>query len=83
MNSVTGDRLTTGHVTDAFRDNYDAIFKKRTIYYWPNYVWCDREDLEDTMRCMSDDFGKLEVSWDADDESIDRMVKGAADGHDL
>lgn len=51
----------------------------RTIYYWPDGTWCDKCDLP-YMNHLSDDFGMVEVSWDADENEIDRIVKAAADG---
>lgn len=51
----------------------------RTIIFWPNYVWCDSDELQ-FMSHMSDDFGCFEVPWDVSDEDIERIVKDAADG---
>ena len=36
-NDITGDALRTRPATDAYRDNYDAIFRKPELTYadWP------------------------------------------------
>jgi hypothetical protein len=45
----------------------------RVICVWPDGSWCDLEDLDD-YRWMSDDFQRIEVSWDIDDEQVDSIA---------
>lgn len=48
----------------------------RTIVYWADGTWCDKgEEYEYTDR--SDDYSLLQISWDAEDDDVERAVTAA------
>lgn len=45
-NPITGDEIKTGAASNAYRDNYDAIFRKpREPYTWENTEEVVRGDI--------------------------------------
>ena len=50
-NPITGDKIQTKNVSDAYRDNYDLIFKKPTE---------EQETALDELAKLSEDLGLYE-----------------------
>ena len=46
---------------------------KRRIAIWPDYTWCDMEEIED-FSWKSDDYSVVSVPWDLSDEEIEMRV---------
>lgn len=54
----------------------------RTIIFWPDGAWCDKED-QHLYTHRSDDVGSFEVHWETSEAAIDRMALAAANGEAL
>lgn len=49
-NDITGDRLATRPATDAYRDGYDAIFRKPDpVAGWPQIDWPETDERIDRI----------------------------------
>lgn len=76
-NDITGDKIATKTVSDAYRDNYDTIFKPKDtfpVYYWADGTWCTSNELEEMLTWKSDDYGKLDVIVGSGEHDVDKMI---------
>ena len=49
----------------------------RSIVFWADGTYCDADEVE-TYTHRSDDYGRLEVDWEASDLDIQRAVNAAS-----
>ncbi len=45
----------------------------KSICYWPDGTWCNFNELDDYC-WKSDDYSRIEISYEIDDDEIDRIV---------
>ena len=74
MNEFTGDQLSSGHVSDAYRDGYTAIYGDKEKQRYDRYVaWANKNN---TPYCDFESFQKergkeprwMKHEWDEDNE---------------
>lgn len=73
-NDITGDSIQSKAMSEAYRNNYDRIFAKSIICYWPDAFWCHKHEIESFLAHRSDDFSVLYLNKDYSYEEIDEIV---------
>jgi len=54
-NDITGDEIKTKTVTDAYRNNYDRIFRKKETTYEEQILKNEYQDILSTEECLIND----------------------------
>ena len=41
------------------------------VYIWPDGTWCEEEDFSSYSRRLSDDYEKVEMTWEVYEQFVD------------